>query len=262
MGEVSDDLWNPDRYHRFQAERRQPFDDLLELVAPAPGGQAVDLGCGSGELTVALHRHLGAAETVGVDASPAMLRAAGPHTGDGVSFAEGDLATWLPTHGPVDVALANASLQWTDDHPATLERWRDGLRPGGQLAVQVPANFDHPSDVVAEEVGGDFGLEPISRFEAVLAPERYAEVLDGLGFEAVHVRLQVYLHPLASTGDLIEWVRGTLLTRYERDLGEDRFADFLDRYRPALLDRAGDPTGERPYLHLFKRILFTARRPG
>ncbi|CAN5726311.1 trans-aconitate 2-methyltransferase [soil metagenome] len=255
------DRWDPDRYHQFQAERRQPFDDLLAMVAPAPGGRAVDLGCGSGELTVELHRHLGAAETVGVDTSPTMLESAAAHGADGLTFAEGDLATWLPANDPVDVALANASLQWVDDHPTVLGRWRDGLVPGGQLAVQVPANFDHPSHTVAEEVGRTFGLDPISRFEAVLSPEGYAERLDHLGFEAVHVRLQVYLHHLASTAALIDWVRGTLLTRYQRDLGDERFAEFLEQYGKALLERIGDPAGHRPYLHLFKRILFTARKP-
>ncbi|CAN5714311.1 trans-aconitate 2-methyltransferase [soil metagenome] len=258
---MTSDDWDPDLYHRFQGERRQPFDDLLTLVRPTPGGRAVDLGCGPGELTVALHRHLGAAETVGVDASAAMLAEAAGHAGEGVSFAEGDLATWLPGHGPVDVVLANASLQWADDHAGILVRWREGLAPGGQLAVQVPANFDHPSHVVAEEIGVAFGLDPIAAFEAVLAPEGYAALLDELGFEAVHVRLQVYLHHLSSTAALIDWVRGTLLTRYRRDLGDDRFAEFLDRYRPSLLERVGDPSGDEPYLHVFKRILFTARRP-
>ena len=48
---ASTDTWDPDTYHRFQAERRQPFDDLLALVEPVPSGRVVDLGCGTGELT-------------------------------------------------------------------------------------------------------------------------------------------------------------------------------------------------------------------
>jgi trans-aconitate 2-methyltransferase len=55
------DPWNPDRYARFAAERRLPFDDLVALLSPAPGGRVVDLGCGPGELTRELHARLGAA---------------------------------------------------------------------------------------------------------------------------------------------------------------------------------------------------------
>src|SRR5688500_9222620 len=97
MGETTSragtaDQWNPATYRRFAAERRQPFDDLLSLIRPAPGGRAVDLGCGPGELTVDLHRHLGAAETVGIDTSEVMLAEATGVAGEGVSFAAGDLA--------------------------------------------------------------------------------------------------------------------------------------------------------------------------
>src|SRR5262249_33309166 len=78
---LSSDAGSPEVYARFAAERRRPFDDLLALVAPIPGGGAVDLGCGPGELTRELHRRVGAAETVGIDSSPAMLEKAAPLAG-------------------------------------------------------------------------------------------------------------------------------------------------------------------------------------
>jgi trans-aconitate 2-methyltransferase len=67
------DAWNPQQYERFKDERSQPFYDLLALVQPAAGGCAVDLGCGTGELTAVLHRHVQARETVGIDHSANML---------------------------------------------------------------------------------------------------------------------------------------------------------------------------------------------
>ena len=48
---MSGDTWDPEKYARFAAERSRPFFDLLDLVTPIPGGRAVDLGCGPGELT-------------------------------------------------------------------------------------------------------------------------------------------------------------------------------------------------------------------
>ncbi|HEX3947044.1 MAG TPA: methyltransferase domain-containing protein, partial [Acidimicrobiales bacterium] len=126
--------WDPEQYGRFEAERQQPFDDLLARCRPVPGGTVVDLGCGTGRLTAELHRASGAARTVGVDSSPAMLAEA-PAGVAGLSFLQGDLAGW---DGPaVDLVFANASLQWVGDHPALLARLRRYLRPGGQLAFQV-----------------------------------------------------------------------------------------------------------------------------
>ena len=115
---------------------------------------------------------------------------------------------------------------------------------GGQLAVQMPANFDHPTHVLADEIGMDFGMEPLRRFEAVLAPDAYSLLLDELGFAGPHVRLQVYLHRLPTTASVIDWVSGSLLTRYRRDLG-DRYDAFLDRYRRELLAALDDPGGAK-----------------
>jgi trans-aconitate 2-methyltransferase len=256
---MSADTWDPAVYHRFRAERKQPFDDLLALVEPVPGGRVVDLGCGSGELTEELHRRVDAAETVGVDSSANMLEQAATIDAPGVSFVRADIASWA-AEGALDVVFANASLQWVPDHPALLRRLRDQLTSRGQLAVQMPANFDHPTHTVADAVGQEFGMPPVARFEAVLAAERYAALLDELGFDEIHVRLQVYVHRLPSTASVVEWVQGTLLTEYRRELGAEQYDQFLDRYRSQLFTALGDPTGDAPYTHLFKRILFRARQ--
>jgi trans-aconitate 2-methyltransferase len=256
---VSTDTWDPATYHRFQAERRQPFDDLLGLVQPAPGGRVVDLGCGTGELTADLHAHVGGADTIGIDSSTNMLATAQQYASATLRFEQGDLATWTAAQ-PVDVVFANASLQWVPDHPALIERLRDQLTDHGQLAVQVPANFDHPTHTVADRVGQAFGMNPVARFEAILTPEAYAGLLDRLGFDEIHARLQVYVHRLPDTLSVIEWVKGTLLTQYRRELGDERYEEFLTRYRDELLAELGDRGGQAPYTHLFKRVLFRARR--
>jgi trans-aconitate 2-methyltransferase len=155
------------------------------------------------------------------------------------------------------VLIANASLQWVADHPAVVARWRSSLRPGGQLAVQVPSNADHPSHLVAAEVAAELGLpiepDPVER--NVLRPERYAQLLVDLGASRQHVRLQVYAHPMSSTADVVEWVKGTTLTRVKKVTDTDGYERFLERYRTRLLEVIGDRS---PYTYLFKRVLFCA----
>src|SRR5579862_3531609 len=198
--------WDPAQYHRFRRERAAPFEDLLALVQPVPGGRAADLGCGTGELTVRLHHHVRARQTVGIDRSPEMLAEARAHSGAGVRFDAGDLAVF-GGRGAWDVVLANAALHWVPDHEAVLARWAGALRAGGQLAVQVPANVDHPAHLAAAAVAAELadafgGAPPPDPVRNVLAPERYAEVLDELGFADQHVRLQVYGHRLASSEEV------------------------------------------------------------
>lgn len=64
--------------------------------------------------------------------------------------------------------------------------------------------------------------------------------------------MQVYGHLLPSTEDVVEWVRGALLTHYEAQLTPEVFAQFLESYRKALLRALGT---ERPYFYTYKRVL-------
>ena len=198
--------WDPDQYSKFAAERAKPFVDLLAMVEPVPGGDVIDLGCGTGELTARLHAHTKAATTIGLDTSEAMLAKARPLAGNGLRFELGDIGRF-GTERSFDVVFANASLHWVPDHPRLVGQLAAGLRPGGQLAAQVPANTDHPSHAVAFEVATEapflehMGADPLAGAHAVCAPEQYAELLDGIGFSDQHVRLQVYGHHLASTAD-------------------------------------------------------------
>src|SRR4029450_6705259 len=249
------DTWNPDQYARFTAERQRPFFDLLALVRAVPAMRVVDLGCGTGELTGALHRQLTACETVGLDSSGAMIERTAAHAAPGLRFEQGDIAAFSAARA-FDLVFSNAALHWLHDHPALLARLTAALRPGGQLAVQMPANNDHPTHIVAAELAADVGIEP--RTWPALPPERYATLLDELGYVEQHVRLQVYGHHLAAREDVIEWVKGTLLNDYERRLTPEAFADYLRRYRERLLPRLDDA---RPFFFPFKRILLWAPRP-
>lgn len=259
-----EDTWDPGQYDRFARERRQPFWDLLDLVEPpGPLARVVDLGCGTGALTAALAERWRPSEVLGVDNSPAMLAEARPRGDDVVRFERGDLAR-PPVTGPLDVVVANASLQWVPDHPGVLTHWAGLLGADGQLAVQVPANADHPAHRLAAEVASEpqfaeafGGFVPADPVLGVLRPEAYAELLDRLGFGRQHVRLQVYGHHLARTEDVVEWLKGTSLNRFRAALPPDDYARFLTRFRDRLLELLGDRT---PYFYAFKRILMWGRR--
>src|SRR5262249_48467677 len=260
---MSRDVWDPAQYERFRDERRQPFFDLLDLVRPKPAMRVVDLGCGTGELTQGLHRKLGAAETLGVDSSAAMLERAQALAGDGLAFEQRDIVELAAAAAPgrFDLVFSTAALHWVPDHETLLARLRDALAPDGQLAVQMPANHDHPSQVVAAEVAGEApfreALQGFVRRSPLLAPEAYAVVLDALGYRESHVRLVVYTHRLPTRDDVVEWVKGTVLTDYQRRMPDELYPRFLDVYRERLRPRLSDT---QPYLLTYKRLFLWALR--
>lgn len=260
---MTHDTWSPAQYDRYAAERRQPFYDLLALVPPRPGRRVVDLGCGTGELTKVLHERTGARSTLGLDRSRAMLERSAAFAGAGLTFAARDIGELGASgeDGGVDLLFSNAALQWLDDHEALLARLAATLAPGGELAVQMPANHDHASHLVAAEVAREppfvawFPEGP--RRSPVLSPSTYATWLHRLGFQEQHVRLQVYGHVLPGRDDVVEWVKGTLLTHYEGKVGPEAWPRFLARYRERLFEVLPD---ERPFFFPFPRLLMWARK--
>jgi len=254
---MTTDAWDPAQYNRFADEREQPFWDLAALLQPVDAPVLADLGCGDGRLTAALHDHLGAATVHGVDSSGAMIDEASAHATPEVTFELGDIATWEQP-GCYDIVFANASLQWVPNHPAVLARWIRSLKPGGQIAVQVPSNADQATHRIAAELGAELLSDPPPDPVAnnVLAPEVYARVLDDLGCVDQTVRLQVYAHHLATTSDAVEWVKGTMLTRFKEPLGPERWNDFIDEFRGRFVAEIGDRS---PYLFPFKRVLLWGR---
>jgi trans-aconitate 2-methyltransferase len=264
--QVVTDAWNPTTYRTFAQERAQPFVDLLALIDPTGVDDAVDLGCGPGELTRRAADELGCRTMVGIDNSPAMLAKTDEHAGGSVRFEHGDIGTWTAS-GEFDLILASASLHWIPDHARVLARWRDALRPAGQLAVQVPANAYMPSHTVADRLAHSepflsaFGAggppsDPVA--DNVLEPEQYATLLHDLGFVEQHVRLQVYPHLLASSRSVVDWVRGSTLTRFESRLEPAMYDEFVAAYERALIDVIGEHS---PHFFPFRRILMWGRLP-
>jgi trans-aconitate 2-methyltransferase len=258
--------WNPEQYRRFAEQRAQPFHDLLASIRPGSIGRAVDLGCGPGELTALAVEQLHIGQCTGIDNSPAMLAQTVEHVGPHLRFESGDIAAWTSA-ADHDLVLAAASLQWVPDHVGVIARWTAALAPGGQLAVQVPANAHTPAHLVIQEVAasaayaGEFGAEgppadPVA--VNVLQPEEYAQLLFDLGFVEQHVRLEVYPHVLPSTHHIVEWVRGTTMTRIEKRLAPEVFAQVLVDYERALKAVLGD---NQPQFFPFRRILIWGRQP-
>lgn len=254
------DTWNPGQYERFRHEREQPFFDLLALVTPEPHMRIVDLGCGTGSGTTVLHERLRAAATLGLDRSPRMLEErATAQMPPGLRFVVGTIETFDAV-AEYDLVFSNAALHWVEHHEMLIPRLVRALKPRGQLAFQVPAMHDHVSDTIADRLAG---IEPYRselagwrRPQPVLSPEEYAHLLHRAGLTSLRSMLIVYPHLLPGPADVVEWMRGSLMTDYERRMRPEVFARFFAEYRRRVV-AALEPT--RPFLYAFKRILCYGR---
>ena len=259
------DTWDPVQYDKFQREREQPFFDLLAGVRPGSGMRVVDLGCGTGGLTRALHQRLAARETLGVDRSDRMLANAKIEPlPAGLRFEVGTIEAFVadaPSQPKWDMIFSNAALHWVDNHQQLIPQLAAAVAARGQLAFQVPAQHDTVSHQVADELTT---IEPFAsafggwrRSQPVLPPDAYARILYGCGFDDPKVQLIVYPHVLASRSEVVEWVKGTLLTEYQRHLPGDLYNRFVAEYSERLFARLEDA---KPFFYPFKRILCWGQR--
>ena len=236
---------------KFKAERAQPFWDLVGLVATdRPLARAVDLGCGTGELTADAAERSAVAEMVGVDNSPACSpppsRSPAPACGSSTATSP---RGWRQRPAPTvdDPGARQRRLQWVPDHRAVLARWAAALRPGGQLAVQVPANADHASHLASAEVAA---TEPfLSAMDGPPPPDPVAvNVLRPSSTRAV-VRARVRAAARAAAGlpardgstrRRRRVDQGHSLTRFFKRLPAELHEPFVDAYRSRAAARIGD----------------------
>ena len=249
--------WDPNLYHKFQAERSAPFYDLLALVEKRPNLKVVDLGCGTGELTRQLADVLPNSDVTGMDSSSQMLKKAEAFASANLRFEEGDQAQLT---GEWDLIFSNAALQWSDKHTELIPRLYDRLTPGGQIAVQVPSNHNHISHQIYRESAGEEPFKSIlngfQRYAPILSIDEYARLFFLCGAEDIIVFEKVYPHILEDSDAVVEWISGTALVPYFERLGE-RKNEFLKAIREKM--RAALPN--QPVFYPFRRTLFLARKP-
>lgn len=108
----------------------------LAIAALLPGNWTVaDLGCGTGDITAELARHVG--QVIGVDNTPAMLDAARVRTADldNVTLHEADLESLPTKDGTCDAAVMMLVLTYLPDPEAAVREMCRVCKPGGKAVI-------------------------------------------------------------------------------------------------------------------------------
>ena len=248
--------WNPEQYHKFQSERSAPFYDLLKLVKIRPQIKAIDLGCGTGELTRVLADALPNSDVTGLDSSHQMLDKAASYSSSNLRFEQGDLSELT---GNWDLIFSNAAIQWCEEHEKLIPHFFSKLNPGGQLCIQMPSNHNHISHLIIRETAKEEPFNKIlngfERIAPVLSIDQYTKILFEQNAKDILVFEKIYPHVLENSDAVIEWISGTALVPYFEKLGEHK-PEFLE----ALRRKMKKALPESPLLYPFRRILFSAMK--
>ena len=162
----------------------------IEWLNILPGGTALDVGSGPGNVTASLGRAAGAdGLALGVDISEPMLtRAVRAEAGPQVGFLRADAQRLPLRDNTVDAVVSIAVLQLIPDPAAALAEMARVLRPGGRLAVMVPT---------AGRAAPLWRMLPSAGAHA-FDDDEIADILEDNGFVSLRVK---------SLG-VFQWVRG------------------------------------------------------
>ena len=146
-------------------------EDVADRFAREGTDRVLDVGCGNGRL-LGLLRDVGIA-AVGLDASPAMLKAAsGPRV-------FGDARTLPFPHDTFGGSAALYMLYHLDDPAQAVAECHRVLRPGGLFAACAPSMYDSPE---LESVLPGFGIP--STFDSESAPGIVGSVFPDIEVDA------------------------------------------------------------------------------
>lgn len=252
--------WSAQQYCAFEQERTRPVRDLVAAIDLEQVQHAIDLGCGPGNSTQVLAQRFPEATVSGLDNSEDMLQAARKRLPQ-LQFALQDLGRWESAQ-PLDVILANASLQWLPDHATLYPHLVRQLRPGGCLAVQTPDNLQEPAHRLAREIARQGPWA--DTMDSAPHPDRHSAAFYYALLQPLCSRVDVwqttYFHPLAGgPAAVVEWFKGSALRPYLAVLDEDGQAAFLAQYLEAV-SQAYPALADGTVLLPFPRLFIVATR--
>jgi SAM-dependent methyltransferase len=173
-----------------------PFaDDFVHAAGLEPGMRVLDVACGTGALSRAAARRVGATgSVVGIDLSAAMLAVAEDHLEEpgaaDITYLEGmaEELPALPWSG--DIALCQQGLQFFDDRHAALLAMASAVVAGGRVAVSTWAAPEQGTGwpALAEAldlyIGAGVGAGMLSPF-AISYPDELGALLADAGLRDV-----------------------------------------------------------------------------
>ncbi|MEZ5777463.1 MAG: class I SAM-dependent methyltransferase [Paracoccaceae bacterium] len=169
-------------------------DELIRRAAPQPGERALDVGCGTGDTTLALaERVLPGGEVTGSDISEPLLAIARRRV-EGraeIRLLKSDAQTHRFGEGRFDVIASRYGVMFFDDPVSAFANLARALRPGGRMAFaawdSVPNNLWMSASKAAAvarlgsvpadppETPGPFAFANTSRVLKILAEAGLAE---------------------------------------------------------------------------------------
>ncbi len=203
--------WDAEKYDSVKAPQVDAGRELIEMARIRECDSVLDIGCGTGKLTMELARLASRGEVVGIDPSEEMLlKATSVSSGvENVRFIRSS-AESIDFVDRFDFAFSNSALQWVKEQAEAIKRAYRALKRGGKIAFQLPARdfcaefFDYSSNAIALLGYERFFLNWESPW-FLPTREQYEGLLADAGFWSARVFYKDYRIVFGGVAEILDW---------------------------------------------------------
>ena len=203
--------WDAAQYDSVKAPQVDAGKELIVMAKVKNSDSVLDIGCGTGRLTLELSRLASQGAVLGIDPSSEMLEKAEEisETRDNLRFM---LLSGQSMHfaDQFDLVFSNSALQWIREQQEVVHLVYRSLKKGGRIAFQLPAKnfcrefFAYTSDAIIL-----LGYEKYFRNWQtpwyLPTEEEYETLLKSTGFRNINVFSKDYRLLFGSVGEVIAW---------------------------------------------------------
>jgi SAM-dependent methyltransferase len=130
--------WGAAPFENVEESIAVMHDDLVTRLAPQPGDRWLDVGCGTGAVSMRAAR--AGADVTGVDLSEVMIETArrrAQEEGLAIEYQVGDAENLPVPDASFDVVSSSVGLIFAPDHSAVARELARVARPGGRLGLSA-----------------------------------------------------------------------------------------------------------------------------
>lgn len=190
--ELAQRMYSPRAAEYEESWHPQYTERFMKVVGPTPGDRILVLACGTGLETVIAVSLVGEdGLVVGVDATAEMLaearkkQDADPTLSHRLSLIQHDIAdlSSCPSleKANFDIILCSNAFVLLDSPKDVVAHWRDYLKPGGRMVIDIPHEHNLRPSLLLERVALRLGVAYHSNRLWIESKESFREVLEAQG---------------------------------------------------------------------------------